>query len=844
MAEIMAKGMNDVVMKPQMLYTLIKEDLPQDKRPFGSPSTLSRIVSILKTHKLLAETPPQQLQQSPTDPKYFQRWKSAVDNWVSRLLLLVDNQFMPDKCWAGICLLGVTCQQCSSERFLASYALWLEKLLPHMQSPTDSQFVKVASCTSIQDLITRLAEYPSVKKDATSHAGKLFGPLLKLLTEGSSENVLEAAAELLCAIIIFFPASLHRHYDNAEAAIASKILSSKCNDNVLKKLARCLALLPKSKGDEDSWLLMMRKILLMVNGYLTEIFHGIEEVTKWDEAVRLLIAPGEVPPFSLWGQQLLEEASDRERKRNKISCVSMFMLSCSIMLTTLYPVQVTVPVRSLLALVERVLMVDGSVPESMSQFVIASEQEFICCELPVLHDYSLELLVAIVRGMRSQLLPHAAYAVRLVKEYFRRCEVPELRVKVYSITKMLLISMGVGIAIYLAQEVVNNSLVDLIAMDMASHAHLNVSSEAFLHSYQRKRKHSATGSFEQQDIIGSEVEAQKNSPSTQISVKIAALEALEALLTVGGALRSDSWRPKVDDLLITISVDCCKDGWASEERNNLLNGHTSKVACLQLAALRALLASLLSPSHMRPPHLAQALELFRRGRQETGTKLAEFCAHALLTLEVLIHPRALPADFPSASTSHAVKGSYPVYSDSQMLRKPFSSGIQEERQNRSDSDDDLYTSWLGSGKEAEGPIESSFKNVDIENPSGMLRFDLEKNICVAESFGQKSPGISRQEAAVGNVGVEMGSTDDRISNEVQDLQETTVQLQESVSSEVTTVAAVTKDAIVTKMDLTTNQEPGVLHSVENEMQSGELGHDSSTESIPEIVDVDPDSDSD
>jgi len=30
------------------------------------------------------------------------------------------------------------------------------------------------------------------------------------------------------------------------------------------------------------------------------------------------------------------------------------------------------------------------------------------------------------------------------------------------------------------------------------------------------------------------------------------------------------------------------------------------------------------------------------GKQQTGTKLAEFCAHAMLTLEVLIHPRALP----------------------------------------------------------------------------------------------------------------------------------------------------------------------------------------------------------
>ena len=44
----------------------------------------------------------------------------------------------------------------------------------------------------------------------------------------------------------------------------------------------------------------------------------------------------------------------------------------------------------------------------------------------------------------SQLLPHAAYIVRIVTKYFKTCELPELRIKVYSVTKNLLITMGVG----------------------------------------------------------------------------------------------------------------------------------------------------------------------------------------------------------------------------------------------------------------------------------------------------------------------------------------------------------------------------------------------------------------
>lgn len=44
----------------------------------------------------------------------------------------------------------------------------------------------------------------------------------------------------------------------------------------------------------------------------------------------------------------------------------------------------------------------------------------------------------------SQLLPHAADIMRLLTVYFRMCALPELRIKVYSVIKILLMSMGIG----------------------------------------------------------------------------------------------------------------------------------------------------------------------------------------------------------------------------------------------------------------------------------------------------------------------------------------------------------------------------------------------------------------
>lgn len=93
----------------------------------------------------------------------------------------------------------------------------------------------------------------------------------------------------------------------AEAAIVTKLIYGKCNPNMLKvwpfsilwpvngdkisltptffldqKLALCLSLLPKSKGDEDTWSLMIHKILIAINILLNDSFQGLEEGKSTD----------------------------------------------------------------------------------------------------------------------------------------------------------------------------------------------------------------------------------------------------------------------------------------------------------------------------------------------------------------------------------------------------------------------------------------------------------------------------------------------------------------------------------------------------------------------------------
>ncbi|XVF41312.1 hypothetical protein PTKIN_Ptkin01aG0270500 [Pterospermum kingtungense] len=860
------ENMYDMRLKPVMLRCLIRQYLPDEKRPLSlnhTCSELPKLVSIVQTFRLLSES-----ETHSVDQKLINTWRSAVDDWVNRLELLLSSD-TSDKCWIGICLLGVTCLECSNQRFLSSYTVWIDKLLSRIQPPADSQLVKIASCTSISDLLTRLARFPEVKKDGNLLAGKLVQPVLKLLNEDSVEAVLDGAANLLYTIITFFPASIHHHYDRAEAALASKILSGKYSTKTLKKLGCCLALLPKSKGDKDSWPLMMQKILISISDHLNEAFQGVEEEGKADEARRLLVPPGKDPPSPLGGTSF---KAARNSERLPASTVSSLMFCCCKMLTSSYPFQVTAPIRSMLALVERLLMVDGSLPHTMLPFMTSMQQELICSELPLLHACSLELLIAIIKAMRSQLLPHAAYVVRLVTRYFRSCAPPELRIKLYSIARMLLISMGVGMAIYLAPDVIDNAFNDLNSLGCeeveTSPAKIGPSTGALVQPSNRKRKHGAkTGPLEKLDTTGPDVETPNMHQMTPITVKIAALDTLEVLLTVGGASKSESWRSSIDSLLIKTATNSCKGGWGNEEDNIFLPHESTSIwTDFQLSSLRALLASFLAPTCVRPPYLSQGLELFRRGKQEAGIKVAGFCSYALLALEVLIHPRALPLDdFYSAYHNSADGASHRfpeiTHFSGQKQDTMFFNGMRTTKQSAAESHhDDLYDRWLQN------------ENIPVENLEDHIsRPKLGEKPCANDSSFTNIVEVSEQEPAAANSGA-LERTIDEITVQPPNFQESIPKSHEIVSAEVSMIPAVGRnaegteieykrsspacdqdmvsgdDVLADKVDVFENTHGNTCSTLSNAEKSiayvGHLESDSSMDSFPDIVDADPDTDSD
>ncbi|CAN6251339.1 unnamed protein product [Urochloa humidicola] len=653
-------GVNDPWLKPRLLRAVVAERLPQPGGAELPPMELTSVLDAVRTHGLLTEALPD---RAPADPKLAEAWLAAVDSWVERVVALVESD-SAHSCWLGTCFLGVTFQECSNERFAESYSDWYEKILSNLQEPASLQLVTVISCTSMSDLFVRLAKFLNLKKEASSFAGRIIEPVLRLL----NANVLVAdeAIDLLRTVIKLYPSSVNRHYNKVESAIAAKVMSTEVNVKPSEKFARTLALLPSVRVSEDSWSQMIRRILIVVNNLLNDAFIGLEEEKNGRDIMLLLVPPGTDPPPTL-GDQVRSGGNVHITKKFRVCTVptiSALMHCCSVMLTSYYPVQVNVPMRALVALMRRVLLVDGSLHKKLFPSTTSLQQELICFELPSLHSTFLDLLNATIKGMRSQLLPHGASIIRLITGYFKIAKLPSLRTKAYGILQLLLTSMGVGTSLHLLEATVSNAIADLnddggidISIISTNPSKMTKESSSKIYSKKRKQEPQVQNSV----VSGSEKAAisprkRKGSSlqiaskgmaaettgdvriSTPLSVKIAALETLEILLNVGGSLRTDHWRSEVDLLLINVARSACDTGGSFEQKSSAF-GEPS-ISDLQLASLKALLASFLSSPYARPPYLAKGIELFTKGKVEIGTKLADFCSRALLALDVLTHPRA------------------------------------------------------------------------------------------------------------------------------------------------------------------------------------------------------------
>lgn len=278
------------------------------------------------------------------------------------------------------------------------------------------------------------------------------------------------------------------------------------------------------------------------------------------------------------------------------------------------------------------------------------------------------------------------------------------------------------------------------------------------------------------------------------------------------------------------------------------------------------------------------MKMMSAGTRETGTKLAEFCAHALLALEVLIHPRDLPLiDFSSPSnTFDVVNSRFPdVYSYGNKQNAPFSGSMPGKGLDDSNyGDDHLYESWLANNDEidirvtdTEKPSEtfcdpSPKKIPGTEKPPETFRDPSPEKIPpVADSFGTIVPVETQQEIDTAGAAERIQGKGDEIMAEAHQPQEPIEKSGTRVddggeSSGAQLMSGIVSDSVVSDRvegELATGEDvseakadlfatKGLSATVGTSILergkhfSADLASESSMESLPDIVDGDPDSD--
>eukprot|EP00850_Spirogloea_muscicola_P019463 SM000191S05212 [mRNA] locus=s191:55323:60007:- [translate_table: standard] len=580
----------------------------------------------------------------------------------------------PENRWAAACLLGVTCREVGAPRFLAAHTAWFAKLF-FLLKPSEPIFVRAAATAALSDLLTRLGslvDMGSVRRDGAVLCVKLAaGPLLPLLRDTATSSLWGEVVDLLCTLLRTFPATVRPHVDLVESLLVAKLLDAVQPRGLLRKCAVCLALLPRAAGDAGSWSSLVRRVLLAVHNILDGAFAGLEDVATARQATEDLLPARQEPPWPLgggsnWQQQKYDDGSSLGGA--VVARVITLLRVLRHLLTQPFPQPVPAPTDAIMALVVRILHVDGTLGgtggATAAGFTTSAHHEALSAELPILHMAALNVLLSTLQGCRSQLLARSADIARLLSECFRLstsplCPPPVLA-RIYTVASHFITAMGSGMASALAPSIVGQALADLRPLAPALFSPrtpggrtLRRGLPGFLGGWTTAGGVPlSTGSLEPLGTFGSADFPE--SVAGQAHVQTAALEALRSLLCAGGSLLPDKWRSEVDAVVATVAMaivtppdDAPPLGLtvAGSGALLLLLGQDNvriPLAALQVAACRALLASLLAPCCHRPPYLGQALVIFRRGRQVAGTELAQVCAQALMALEPLLHPRCLP----------------------------------------------------------------------------------------------------------------------------------------------------------------------------------------------------------
>lgn len=484
--------------------------------------------------------------------------------------------------------------------FLESFMEWGTHGLDILKSTTS-----LSSLNAAWQLVTSIFQRMSVnsfsyavegagtRREVFQLASKVCSALVSALSDGASLTlpVMHSALTALTAVLEATPAAVKSYYQALEHSLLQIVFS----DEQLSHSSECVPLamdcmtsLPQCFADKEAWSKLAYRLLATTHSFLDEM---------------------QIPTASGVDGSIAGTAFDVPRSHVSRKVVLLFDCLSRLLVPKIPPAYaVSVPVEGIFGVIERTLSsATLSFPSSVSRGRLVT----LYLDLPPLHIAAFKLLRTTVQAVSTSYTPWLMTVTRFLDGYLRtamdaasstnNCQEREAS---YLTCRALMHSGGLSVARLLAPTLINE------CSKLEFYPHINAKDLTW-----------ATREIDEQRLID----------RTTIKVQIEYLGALEMLLTVGGE-GLGSKRVRAEEIIAHIST-------LLESRPRIKDD--VGLERLQLAAYRALLASVLSPLDCRSPHLGLALSLFKQGcRRSSNSEFSEFCTHALLCCEALMHPRS------------------------------------------------------------------------------------------------------------------------------------------------------------------------------------------------------------
>lgn len=566
---------------------------------------------------------------------------------------------------SGCQLLSVLIVSCPAQLLLQQHLQWLQQLsaLIHRQQQLPGD-VWLSAAAALQGLFRRLGaliDAPGVRRAASTAITKLLPAITPLLAitspaaaqPAASSSVVDelhvsasmadrqqAAVGLLAALLDALPQALRSQAKQLELTLALLVAGEGCPQALRAAAAHALAKLPRASGTAESWSATAQQLLWAMHVCLDAAFSELGPAAAAAAgAARDVLAPGaaDAPlPAAV--------RSHATAPKQQLQVLGACMGALHQLLSQPFPEPAPLPVAGVVQLVARVQALAGSTElgTGHSQQSLAKHVESLQLANSVLPG-SYALVQALMSAMGGGVLAHCRPLCDLLAQPLRRVAAQDMQyipaeAALYHTVRFLVYRGGAAAARWLAPAVVDAAMWRLYSL--ATTAGFAPPSHGAAPHPAKKQKKSKKGQVEEanQDFAGSQ---SLGSPLAAVHRQLdcAVLKLLEALLVVGSALLPAGLRLKTDALLAHFAASTAA---AAAKLACTDTGDCGSFSQLQLAAYRALLASVLAPLGHRPPFLGQALSLFKAALHCPNDQLMQFSHQALLCCEAVLHPRAVP----------------------------------------------------------------------------------------------------------------------------------------------------------------------------------------------------------